>query len=58
MTARGGADAGRKREVLTTDDMRVIRERHFGWEKAAPALLAQIFNVSHQMITAVLRRTA
>ena len=41
---------------LTFDEMRVIRERHFGWEQAKPGLLANVFGVSVQKITAVLKR--
>lgn len=51
------AEAGRDR-ALTFDEMRVIRERHFGWEQASPGLLANVFGVSVQKIVAVLRRAA
>lgn len=40
--------------VLTDDDKRVIRERHFGWEGASPGLLARVFGVSVQAINAVI----
>ena len=43
-------------KVLTPNEIEVIRERHFGWEKAPPKLLADVFRVSVQMIAAVLRR--
>lgn len=48
----------KERVVLSDDDIRIIRERHFGWECAPPSLLARIFGVSHQTITAILRRSA
>lgn len=41
---------------LDADERAVIRERHFGWEKAKPSLLADIFQCSIGTITAVLRR--
>lgn len=40
---------------LTDDDKGVIRARHYGWEKATPGLLAKVFGVSVQKITAVLK---
>lgn len=46
--------AVRERADLTANDIEVIRERHFGWEKASPKQLAAIFGVSHQRITAIL----
>lgn len=42
------------RADLTANDIEVIRERHFGWEQAAPGTLAAIFGVSVQKINAVL----
>lgn len=42
--------------MLTPDDIRVIRERHFGWEKASPGLLAAVFGVSTQKITSTLKK--
>ena len=39
---------------LTENDRDVIRERHFGWERATPKLLAAVFGVSVQQITAIL----
>jgi hypothetical protein len=43
---------------LTDDEKSVIRERHFGWEKATPALLADVFLTPVQTIVAVLRTEA
>lgn len=40
--------------TLSENEIAVIRERHFGWEKATPALLARVFGVSPQRITAIL----
>lgn len=40
---------------LTANDHDVIRERHFGWEKATPSLLAAVFGVPTQKITAILK---
>lgn len=40
---------------LGEDEIRVIRDRHYGWESASPALLAKVFGVSHQRISAILR---
>lgn len=48
-------DEWKRHPVLTPDDIRVIRDRHYGWESASPALLAKVFRVSHQRISAVLR---
>lgn len=39
---------------LTADERRVIRARHFGWECASLGLLALVFRVPVQAITAVL----
>lgn len=44
--------------VLSDDEKRVICERHFGWEKATPTLLAAVFGVSRQRITAILTTRA
>lgn len=53
----GASNSARPRQVcLTDDDRRVIRERYFGWEGAKPDLLAQVFGVSVQVISAVLRQ--
>lgn len=41
---------------LSDDDRRVIRERHFGWERATPSLLAAVFRVSVQAINATLKQ--
>lgn len=41
--------------VFSADEIAVIRERHFGWEKVTPAQLAAIFGTTHQHITAVLK---
>jgi hypothetical protein len=41
--------------ILTADDIAVIRERRCGWEQASPSLLAAVFGVSVQKITAVCR---
>lgn len=43
------------RPALSANDREVIRARHYGSEKATPSLLAAIFGVSVQKITAVLR---
>lgn len=43
---------------LTANDRVVIRARHFGWEHASPGLLAKVFGVSVQRITAVLKASA
>lgn len=40
--------------VLTPNEIRVIRERHFGWEKATVTTLAAVFGVSRQRIASVL----
>lgn len=40
--------------TLTTNDRRVIIERGRGWEKARPAMLADVFGVSRQQIVSVL----
>ena len=42
---------------LTPNDIAVIRERRFGWEKASPSLLAAVFGVSVQKINAVCHST-
>lgn len=39
--------------TLSPNDIEVIRERRFGWEQAAPKLLANIFGVSVQRINAI-----
>lgn len=44
--------------VFSADEIAVIRERHFGWEKASPAQLAAIFGTTHQRITAILKEGA
>lgn len=53
----GGADAQGSRPAgvgtLTQNDIDVIRERRFGWERASPKLLAAVFGVSVQRINAV-----
>jgi hypothetical protein len=48
-----GAGDGR---ILSPNDIAVIRERHTGWEKASPKILADVFGVSVQRITAVLKQ--
>lgn len=40
---------------LTDNDKAVIRERHFGWEKASFALLAAVFVVHPNTIAAICR---
>jgi hypothetical protein len=42
------------KHALTDDEIHTIRERHYGWERATPKLLADVFGVSVQRITAVL----
>lgn len=39
--------------TLTQNDIDVIRERRFGWERATPKQLAAVFGVSVQRINAV-----
>jgi hypothetical protein len=40
---------------FSQNEIDVIRERHFGWERATPKLLAAVFGVSVQKITAILK---
>lgn len=40
-------------QVLTPDDIAVIRERFHGWEQASAKTLADVFGVSVQRITAI-----
>lgn len=41
--------------ALTDNDRDVIRERHFGWERASFALLAAVFGVHANTIAAICR---
>lgn len=43
---------------LSANDRVVIRARHYGWEHASPGLLAKVFGVPVQRITAVLKGPA
>lgn len=40
---------------LTDDERKVIKERANGWESASPGLLALVFSVPVQAISAVLK---
>lgn len=42
--------------VPTPDEIHVIRERHFGWERATFSTLAAIFDVHVNTIAAICRR--
>ena len=42
---------------LTDNDKAVIRERRHGWEQASASLLARVFGVSVQCITAICKPT-
>lgn len=44
-------------DELSENEKVVIRERHFGWEKAPAALLALVFGVSRQRIAAILKES-
>ena len=47
--------AHRAKPFLSENEITVICERHFGWERATPKLLAAIFHTSPQHIVAVLK---
>lgn len=38
---------------FTEDEIRVIKDRHFGWEKASYVLLARVFNTTPQRISRI-----